>query len=664
MSFDSKNLVIFTVATFLLIINTSFAYRLWDNVTTLTSDTGGIEAVAVDNDYVYFGGVNGTVNVVARNSTWNNVTVLTPTDMNVNSIAVDNDYVYIGCSDWNFYVVARNSTWNNVTNLTLTNGGSIYSIVPDNDVIYVGGYDSIVHVINKNTWNNYYNITVASDQIESIVIDEQYIYIGTRSSDKKVYVVAKNSTFDNIATISVASSSVLSIDVDDNYLYIGSALTDKKVYVVAKNIWTNITNLTVSTQAVRSVLVDNYYVYIGSDDYKTYVISKNSTWNNITTLTPAIGSSKSLAVDSDYLYIGSYDNNVYVVKTGDMISPNWSNNKTSPSSPASNSTAQAYQFNITWSDTTGLDTVLIEHNFTGSTTPHNTSFTGNNSNEYYFNTSSLAVGTYVWRSFANDTLGNQNLTNQWNYVVQTTTTTTIPATTTTTLSSSGGGGGGGGTTTQTNSYTASVSQATSTKPANVTLTKTKSDEIGIKEVIIEVNNSVNNIRITVTKLNSKPASVKHEISGKLYNYIEITKSNLQDSSIQRGKIMFQVNKTWINQNKIDKEKIVLNRYVSTGWEKLSTSKINEDNSYVYYEAETKGFSVFAITGEEIQVSTTTTTIGSVISTTTTVPNEVTTTTVSGGTTEGETSKYLIYIVAVVLIVIIGFFVIKKISGKK
>jgi len=110
MSFDSKNLVIFTVATFLLIINTSFAYRLWDNVTTLTSDTGGIEAVAVDNDYVYFGGVNGTVNVVARNSTWNNVTVLTPTDMNVNSIAVDNDYVYIGCSDWNFYVVARNST--------------------------------------------------------------------------------------------------------------------------------------------------------------------------------------------------------------------------------------------------------------------------------------------------------------------------------------------------------------------------------------------------------------------------------------------------------------------------------------------------------------------------------------------------------------------------
>jgi len=100
----------------------------------------------------------------------------------------------------------------------------------------------------------------------------------------------------------------------------------------------------------------------------------------------------------------------------DITAPTRSNNKTSPVSPTNYSSTATYQFNVTWQDNVAIGTVLIEHNFTG--TLSNYSVSGNVSNEYYYNySSSLAVGTYIWRMYANDSSGNLNQTDQWTYTV-------------------------------------------------------------------------------------------------------------------------------------------------------------------------------------------------------------------------------------------------------
>ena len=107
----------------------------------------------------------------------------------------------------------------------------------------------------------------------------------------------------------------------------------------------------------------------------------------------------------------------------DNVAPRWSLNETgqmssSETSP-SNNTVYAkdtdYQFNVTWTDPVGIDDAFIEHNFTG-TLKNDTM--DNIGDEYYFNYSDLAAGTYVWRSYANDTNGNWNQTDQETYVVQ------------------------------------------------------------------------------------------------------------------------------------------------------------------------------------------------------------------------------------------------------
>ena len=71
-----------------------------------------------------------------------------------------------------------------------------------------------------------------------------------------------------------------------------------------------------------------------------------------------------------------------------------------------------------------------------------------------------------------------------------------------------------------------------------------------------------------------------------------------------ARIMFKVEKAWIAGNSIDPASIRMLRYNSGSWAQLPTSRISEDETYVYYIAQTPGFSAFAISSigkEEQQV---------------------------------------------------------------
>jgi hypothetical protein len=102
----------------------------------------------------------------------------------------------------------------------------------------------------------------------------------------------------------------------------------------------------------------------------------------------------------------------------DTNAPGWSNNISFPTSPATYSEGQIYQFNVTWTDPS-ISTVLIEQNFTGTFT--NISLAGVGSTYNY--TTELGVGTYTWKQHANDTSGNKNTTNNFTYTVNQATTT-------------------------------------------------------------------------------------------------------------------------------------------------------------------------------------------------------------------------------------------------
>jgi len=130
-------------------------------------------------------------------------------------------------------------------------------------------------------------------------------------------------------------------------------------------------------------------------------------------------------------------------------------------------------------------------------------------------------------------------------------------------------------------------------PSGITKLNVDDNAIGVKSIDIQVANPANNVRITVEKLAGKPVSITKEISGAVFQYIEITKENIADAGIKRAAITFNVTKAWLSQNGYAKENVVLMRF-SNGWGELPTTIRRESSSEVEFSAESPSFSTFAI----------------------------------------------------------------------
>ncbi|RLJ02512.1 MAG: hypothetical protein DRP11_02960 [Candidatus Aenigmatarchaeota archaeon] len=162
---------------------------------------------------------------------------------------------------------------------------------------------------------------------------------------------------------------------------------------------------------------------------------------------------------------------------------------------------------------------------------------------------------------------------------------------------SSGGGGTGGTTTPGQSHLWTL-----ITPGAAQIMKVNDPETGLKQIQITVKNQATNVRIRVVKLEGKPASIEHELTGKVYKYVQIEQENLNEN-LDKAYIDFAVPKSWIANNSIDPEKVYLNRYTNQ-WERLNTWRTGETDDSNLYRAETPGFSYFAITGETLEETTT------------------------------------------------------------
>lgn len=108
---------------------------------------------------------------------------------------------------------------------------------------------------------------------------------------------------------------------------------------------------------------------------------------------------------------------------------------------------------------------------------------------------------------------------------------------------------------------------------------------------------------TVEVLKNKSTFVKSNPPGRIYKQVNIWVGNkgtgLPDSH-KNAYTGFKVDKEWIKNNSVEESNITLLWYDSK-WEPLNTEKTGADDDYVYFRAETSGYSCFAIseyTGED------------------------------------------------------------------
>ena len=166
--------------------------------------------------------------------------------------------------------------------------------------------------------------------------------------------------------------------------------------------------------------------------------------------------------------------------------------------------------------------------------------------------------------------------------------------------STGGGSPGGGSTNNTMRNTTLEKETFVKKLIMVTRNDTviveiNRTDIDVAKIILVVNVTVQSAEIRVRKLESKPPEVQRVPAANVYTYVEINKTMIRDEDINYSKIMFRVNKTWIQKHNINRSTVMLMRF-NRSWENLTTKLIDERLDYLEYEAETSGFSIFAVTG--------------------------------------------------------------------
>jgi len=132
-------------------------------------------------------------------------------------------------------------------------------------------------------------------------------------------------------------------------------------------------------------------------------------------------------------------------------------------------------------------------------------------------------------------------------------------------------------------------------PGTAAIMKDFGEEIGLKQIQIQVNNEAQNVKMTISKYNSKPAEVSVEKSGKTYKYLQINAENLE-GKLDKAIIRMQVEKSWMITNSFEVNNMAMFKFNedNNGWEELVMTYVEADDDYYYYDAEVDSFSYFAI----------------------------------------------------------------------
>jgi len=172
------------------------------------------------------------------------------------------------------------------------------------------------------------------------------------------------------------------------------------------------------------------------------------------------------------------------------------------------------------------------------------------------------------------------------------------ATAATTEGGGGGGGGGGGTALASETSTPVTILGATTSEVSFK----KSSDIAVESIQLETTASaaIGSGQITVkeTTVDKATASTIETSTSKVYKYLSITKVKIKDSDIQKAKVTFEVPVSWLTSNNIGPSTVKLNRLVNNQWVALATTLVSSGADKYVYEAETPGFSTFAISGEQ------------------------------------------------------------------
>ncbi len=272
-----------------------------------------------------------------------------------------------------------------------------------------------------------------------------------------------------------------------------------------------------------------------------------------------------------------------------------------------------YKINGTDNNGTGIPNWIIMHDTNGTQIASIYTMT-DNTGFYIF--SNLTNGTYTvnevmepnWTNISpisqKVTINGADKTkvNFTNQVIvtptQTVTPASVPSYSSSGSSGSSGGSSGGGGVISTEPFN-NIAKAESHEKdllANKSVTYSfNPDEYSVYEVLVvgKQNEADVSMRIELLKGLSANVNASASDSTNVYKYINI---KIGSERISETVLRFKVEAKWLSDNNLVGASMY--RWVDGKWQVLDTTETSKDNTYIYYEAHSGGFSSFAIVGNK------------------------------------------------------------------
>lgn len=163
---------------------------------------------------------------------------------------------------------------------------------------------------------------------------------------------------------------------------------------------------------------------------------------------------------------------------------------------------------------------------------------------------------------------------------------------------SGGGGGGGSPETPSNVAVKELSQQFMTNGNHIRFEFTKK-VTPVVYIEFDAKKTFGKVTTIIEELKEKSVLTSSEPEGEIYKHLNIWVGNggvATSENVENPVIGFKVEKSWLEENDVLESSVRFWRYNNNTWNLLLPEKVSEDDEYVYFEAETPGFSPFAITG--------------------------------------------------------------------
>ncbi|MFW9808728.1 MAG: WD40 repeat domain-containing protein [Candidatus Thorarchaeota archaeon] len=175
----------------------------WSVVGSFKGQKHFVLSLAIDRDYIYAGGIDDCTNVFARDSL-NQITSLEGHDSNVLSLAVDDDFLYSGSGEiwWggpgsprppefeSSIRVWDKKDWSCISVLE-GHSDNVNSIAIDNKYVYSISDDATLRIYSKSDWIEILCIQVPVMRIDALTMDKSSVYIGCSDGSVRQFLKAR-----------------------------------------------------------------------------------------------------------------------------------------------------------------------------------------------------------------------------------------------------------------------------------------------------------------------------------------------------------------------------------------------------------------------------------------------------------------------------------------